>query len=95
METAALLAETAGRLRSAGIETPEVDARQLLQAATGWSRTQLLTENAVTATQQRDFEEMITRRAEREPLQHITGVAYFRHVELAVGPGAFVPRPET
>ena len=31
----------------------------------------------------------------REPLQHLTGTAAFRHVELAVGPGVFVPRPET
>ena len=35
------------------------------------------------------------RRAAREPLQHLTGRACFRHVELAVGPGVFVPRPET
>ena len=37
----------------------------------------------------------MARRAERQPLQHLTGVAGFRHVELAVGPGVFVPRPET
>ncbi|HEY6789263.1 MAG TPA: peptide chain release factor N(5)-glutamine methyltransferase, partial [Trebonia sp.] len=37
----------------------------------------------------------IARRANREPLQHITGVAYFRYLELDVGPGVFVPRPET
>ena len=35
------------------------------------------------------------RRAAREPLQHLTGTAPFRHLELAVGPGVFVPRPET
>ena len=35
------------------------------------------------------------RRATREPLQHLTGIAGFRHVELQVGPGVFVPRPET
>src|SRR5690606_22113144 len=38
---------------------------------------------------------LIARRANREPLQHLTGVAPFRHLELAVGPGVFVPRPET
>src|SRR5690606_9880811 len=38
---------------------------------------------------------LVTRRAAREPLQHLTGVAPFRHLELAVGPGVFVPRPET
>uniref|UniRef100_UPI002B2700B6 peptide chain release factor N(5)-glutamine methyltransferase n=1 Tax=Nocardioides sp. TaxID=35761 RepID=UPI002B2700B6 len=41
------------------------------------------------------FRGLVTRRATREPLQHLTGVAGFRHVELAVGPGVFVPRPET
>ena len=37
----------------------------------------------------------MTRRAAREPLQHLLGTAAFRHVELEVGPGVFVPRPET
>jgi len=37
----------------------------------------------------------VARRASREPLQHITGQAYFRYLELEVGPGVFVPRPET
>ena len=41
------------------------------------------------------FEALLVRRAAREPLQHLTGTAAFRHVELAVGPGVFVPRPET
>ena len=41
------------------------------------------------------FDELIGRRADRDPLQHLTGTAYFRHGELAVGPGVFVPRPET
>ncbi|MFA6574942.1 MAG: peptide chain release factor N(5)-glutamine methyltransferase, partial [Nocardioides sp.] len=41
------------------------------------------------------FSELVDRRAAREPLQHLTGTAYFRHVELEVGPGVFVPRPET
>src|SRR6186713_80387 len=41
------------------------------------------------------FVEAIERRAAREPLQHITGVAAFRSLELAVGPGVFIPRPET
>ena len=41
------------------------------------------------------YDALVGRRAAREPLQHLTGRAYFRHVELAVGPGVFVPRPET
>jgi release factor glutamine methyltransferase len=38
---------------------------------------------------------LVARRSGREPLQHITGTAPFRHLELVVGPGVFVPRPET
>lgn len=41
------------------------------------------------------FQRLIARRAERVPLQHLTGTAYFGYIELAVGPGVFVPRPET
>jgi release factor glutamine methyltransferase len=41
------------------------------------------------------FDDLVARRAERIPLQHLTGIAYFRTVSLAVGPGVFSPRPET
>jgi release factor glutamine methyltransferase len=41
------------------------------------------------------YRSLVERRATREPLQHILGVAYFRNLELSVGPGVFVPRPET
>jgi len=41
------------------------------------------------------FESLAARRAAREPLQYLTGTAYFRTVEVAVGPGVFIPRPET
>jgi release factor glutamine methyltransferase len=41
------------------------------------------------------FDSYVDRRAAREPLQHITGRAFFRHLTIAVGPGVFVPRPET
>lgn len=41
------------------------------------------------------FTTLVERRAQRVPLQHLTGVAYFRHETLRVGPGVFVPRPET
>ena len=44
---------------------------------------------------QAGFDSALARRAAREPLQHITGIAPFRHLELAVGPGVFTPRPET
>jgi release factor glutamine methyltransferase len=49
----------------------------------------------VPASALEEYDALVARRAAREPLQHLTGVAWFRHVELAVGPGVFVPRPET
>ncbi|SDD54566.1 release factor glutamine methyltransferase [Sanguibacter gelidistatuariae] len=52
-----------------------------------------LEESAASAEDR--FLNLVTRRAAREPLQHLTGTAPFRHTELAVGPGVFVPRPET
>ena len=50
---------------------------------------------AVTPAQAEAYDVLVARRAAREPLQHLTGSAAFRYVELAVGPGVFVPRPET
>ena len=51
--------------------------------------------DAMTETDAARFAAVVERRATREPLQHITGLAPFRHLELRVGPGVFVPRPET
>jgi release factor glutamine methyltransferase len=79
-------------LRQAGVPSPEYDARELLAHVTG-SRRMLLADP--TPDQAAEFGRLVARRAQREPLQHLTGVAHFRHVELAVGPGVFVPRPET
>jgi release factor glutamine methyltransferase len=49
----------------------------------------------VTSGQATAYDELVARRAGREPLQHLTGTAAFRYVDLQVGPGVFVPRPET
>jgi release factor glutamine methyltransferase len=55
----------------------------------------LASHTGVTDEQIHDFQALVARRANRVPLQHLTGIAFFRHLELAVGPGVFVPRPET
>lgn len=83
------------RLRAAGIASPEHDAAELLAHVHGLERTDLFRLDALADDMVERFEALIVRRAAREPLQHLTGVAFFRHVELAVGPGVFVPRPET
>lgn len=79
------------RLAAAGVASPRHDAEELAAHSLGTERRHLWRHD-VTGP---DFTAYVARRAAREPLQHITGVAHFRHVSLAVGPGVFVPRPET
>lgn len=101
-EQRTLLQAASERLRAAGVDSPEHDARELLAHVLGTTRAELVagdlasTELATVPPEQAArFESLLARRAAREPLQHLTGVAYFRHVEVQVGPGVFVPRPET
>jgi release factor glutamine methyltransferase len=72
-----------------------VDAELLLAAVLAVPRSRLLTLDEVPADAAGRFAELLDQRASRVPLQHLTGTAPFRHLELAVGPGVFVPRPET
>ena len=90
-----LLAQAADRLRRSGVASPEFDAAVLLAHVLRVPRGNLALVDHVDAEPAEAFGRLVARRAAREPLQHLTGVAYFRHVELAVGPGVFVPRPET
>jgi release factor glutamine methyltransferase len=85
----------ARRLTEADVESPDHDARTLLAHVLGIERSRLVLVDDVTPAQAAAYDALVTRRAAREPLQHLTGVAHFRHVELLVGPGVFVPRPET
>ncbi len=86
-------------LDAAHVPSPEVDAELLLAHVLGITRGQVqakaVTGAGVSPDDRVAFVEAIERRAAREPLQHITGVAPFRSLELSVGPGVFVPRPET
>jgi release factor glutamine methyltransferase len=90
-----LLADATERLTAAGVPSPRVDAELLLAGLLSVDRARLLTRDAVPAFVAGEYEQQVTRRIAREPLQHITGEAPFRHIVLAVGPGVFVPRPET
>ncbi len=91
----ALLAEAVARLAAGGVASPEHDAAELLAHVLGTTRGRLVLVDEVAPSQQATYDALVTRRAAREPLQHLTGLAWFRHVELQVGPGVFVPRPET
>jgi release factor glutamine methyltransferase len=94
-----LLRDAAATLAGAGVPTPDVDAELLAAHVWGLSRGELaaasLRGDDVPAEGADAFAELIARRAAREPLQHLTGLAPFRHLELRVGPGVFLPRPET
>jgi release factor glutamine methyltransferase len=87
------------KLTEAGVPSPQADATWLLCHILDTDRSDLLTritfDQSLTAAQVDEFLVALARREKREPLQHITGKAAFRSLELSVGPGVFVPRPET
>ncbi len=86
-------------LEGAGIRNARVDAELLVGHVLGLSRggvqAKAVTGAALSSDDSVTISGLVERRAAREPLQHITGTAAFRQLELAVGPGVFVPRPET
>ncbi|MBD3010121.1 peptide chain release factor N(5)-glutamine methyltransferase [Streptomyces sp. NPDC044780] len=91
-----LLAEVAQatqRLADAGVPSPRFDAEELAAFVHGVKRGEL--HGVPDADFDARYWEAVARREAREPLQHITGRAFFRYLELQVGPGVFVPRPET
>jgi release factor glutamine methyltransferase len=94
-----LLRAAIGHLQLAGVPQPRVDAELLLAHVLGTSRGRAQALALIGITVPIDvagrYRELILRRGQREPLQHLTGHAGFRRIELAVGPGVFVPRPET
>ncbi|NEA34658.1 peptide chain release factor N(5)-glutamine methyltransferase [Streptomyces sp. SID13031] len=94
MSVRTLLAEATTQLAEAGVASPDYDAAELLAHVTGVRRMQLGLVKP-TADQEAQYAALLARRAQREPLQHLTGTAAFRYRDLAVGPGVFVPRPET
>lgn len=97
---ATVVREASARLARAGVPSPDHDAAALVAWTLGMETSQLRTAIArgddlpETFDAQR-VEAAVARREAREPLQHITGRAPFRILDLEVGPGVFVPRPET
>jgi release factor glutamine methyltransferase len=87
------IAIATARLAEAGVESPRTDAELIAARLHGVSRGELhLVPDSGFDPR---FWDDVARREAREPLQHITGLAYFRYLELAVGSGVFVPRQET
>ncbi|MET1035119.1 MAG: peptide chain release factor N(5)-glutamine methyltransferase [Arthrobacter sp.] len=87
--------EATSTLAAAGVPSPRIDAELLAEhlLGVGLGRLRALMLGDTPAPE--GYQDLIAERARRIPLQHITGVAHFRYLELAVGPGVFIPRPET
>lgn len=94
-----IVEHAAARFSEVGIDSAKVDAELLAGHVLGLSRggvqAEIIRGATLTETQAQTLADLFGRRLKREPLQHITGVAYFRNLELEVGSGVFVPRPET
>jgi release factor glutamine methyltransferase len=94
-----ILRDAVASLAAAGVPEPRVDAELLaahvLSLSRGGVQAAAIRGDTVAPMDAATFAALVTRRAAREPLQHLTGRAPFRHFELEVGPGVFVPRPET
>ncbi|HVQ17806.1 MAG TPA: HemK/PrmC family methyltransferase, partial [Actinomycetes bacterium] len=80
-------------LSSSGVNSPRVDAELLAAHLLRIERSQLWLHQEDPPPA--GFFDLVKRRAARVPLQHITGEAFFRTLTLCVGPGVFIPRPET
>lgn len=91
----AAVREATARLASAGVASPEADAVALAAHALGMSVADVRKAMVLGGDAPAAYETLVGERAARVPLQHLTGRAGFRRLELSVGPGVFVPRPET
>ena len=91
------LQEGGRTLADAGCETPRIDAELLLAHALGASRTGLFADadRSLTDEEQRRYQELVGRRAAREPVAYVLGEWGFRGLTLRVDPRVLVPRPET
>lgn len=85
----------AAQLADAGVSSPEAEAGWLVAEVLDTSPPMLAMAGDLNEQQGERLGGFVSRRVAREPLQHILGVAAFRNLEVAVGPGVFVPRPET
>lgn len=90
-----ILVDSERRLHLAGIDSAAIDSAELLAFVLGVSRNHLLLQDHVDEEDRIAFERLMIKRLNRIPLQHLVGTAPFRHIEVGVGPGVFIPRPES
>ena len=91
----AVLADAERELAAAGVASPRFDAESLAAHVLGVQRGHLVLKPRLDPAAERVLRVLVARRAAREPLQHLLGTALLGPVEVAVGPGVFIPRPET
>jgi len=90
-----VLVDAERRLERAGVPSPSFDSGEILAFVLGTTRSRLLLLDEVTDEQKVRIEQLLAQRLSRVPLQHLLGTAAFRRIDLEVGPGVFIPRPET
>lgn len=99
MQLRAVLEHAVEKFSDVGIDSAQADAELLIGFVLGISRGEVMAAaisgREISDEQTKKITELFGRRMLREPLQHITGTAHFRKLELSVGRGVFVPRPET
>lgn len=90
-----ILVDAQHRLSNAGIDSAATESAELLAHVLAVPRNRLFMQDNVEEDDRIAFERLMAKRLNRIPLQHIMGTAAFRRIELEVGPGVFIPRPES
>ncbi|WP_040833813.1 peptide chain release factor N(5)-glutamine methyltransferase [Nocardia brevicatena] len=90
-----IIVEATETLRVAGVPSPRADAEQLAAHVLSVERSRLMLHPMIGIEQLDDYRKLVAQRAARIPLQHLTGQAVMGDIDLEVGPGVFIPRPET
>ena len=93
--TRSVLVDIELRLKNAGVPSPRFDAESLVAFSLGVERNRIGLLKEITDEQYREIEKLVEKRVRRIPLQHLVGEQGFRRLVLSVGPGVFIPRPET
>jgi release factor glutamine methyltransferase len=88
---------TIGYLKEQGSESPRLEAEVLLAHSCGWQRIQLYThfEDVLSPEVRAKMRELVKRRGAHEPVAYLVGYREFFSLRFEVGPGVFIPRPET
>ncbi len=93
--TRSVLVDIELRLKNANVSSPRFDAESLVAFVLNTSRNRVGLIAEISDDQYREIEKLVEKRVRRIPLQHLIGEQGFRHLVLKVGPGVFIPRPET